>query len=250
MKTEVNVYNGYVDLDSILDIKLSIMLKYFPLLTTRFLETGDYFRREKDVFKHKDVHYEVHEDLVEILYKSRSKEDLKLALPTSIPIVISSGLDDLADNSDPREVVRDYTFYINTYPFLLSESEQFNIAKMFKQFFFVPFEVIMIYEPDCNINPTWLSTNNISLFVKYNFLEWLEKTNKEDLFKNLLVDLKVLTPRLSNGVYAEGFENNVWENLSKALELFMKVEFLDYTAYSPVSLLKAYNEFETKKNDQ
>lgn len=233
----------YLDLDSIFDVKYSILEYYYPELARLVIEDGSYFKRTSDNFSHPDYWLTVTPTLMEILFKHRNKRDLARAKPTSIVPLLSAVVNTLVDSAQHGEEFRDIKFFVNTYPYVLTESEQANIAVFIGQFFRKYCEFDFHYLEPKEVTSEWIKNNDIEFMAMYNFLWWLELAEKKELFKVVIEDVRVMTPKLLNLFVSskeeiEKMKDMSWESIEECCKIFVDLEFIDLLSYAPFEFLR------------
>lgn len=241
----------YIDLDSMFDVKYALLNSMYPELARLITTDGSYFKRVCDDYEHKDFRFKVPWSYMSQFYNARNKLMLADAKPTSIMILLSSVINNLIEYAQNGEEFRDLKFIVNTYPYLLLESEQVNISYFIRQFFSKYCKFEFYYFKPKEVNSKWILDNDVEIMIMYNFLEWLELADRSILLSTLIDDVKVMCPKLlnfkTNLINLDASVNSVdWDMIAKTCKLFVDIEFLDIVHYAPFELIQKIKENRTE----
>ena len=129
----------YIELDSILDTRLSTLLNFDFDLGKEWIEKGDYSKRSTDSFKY------LSSGVFNILYRERNKATLLNPLPTPMLGMITeycekARVEDVSMGGDGL-----ITIHLNTYPYNLSTEELefiLHILEKYRPNYHIAFRIV------------------------------------------------------------------------------------------------------------
>lgn len=185
--------NILIDMDSLLDTRLPVLYALDKNTAIDVLKDEKYQKRVKDVFG--NIAYNIFSSY----YRNRTKDILKLATPTPFINVLMEYCVQ-AYNSVATEVTDSLPkLYINTYPYDLNNEEKGNLLMLLVKLLPVRINIDIIYMSNSELTPKFVA-NNVSIFIKYDMLEWLEYHNSiGELAKCPLLSTACIAPLLANG---------------------------------------------------
>lgn len=187
----------FIDLDSILDTRLPVITTLNPSYIDEVLTTTNYTYRKKDIFG------SLPNDVFKAMYRERSKNVLDVATPTNILDFILGYIADLKRDLKAMVANRNYTVFINVYPYSLNITEVLTLEGLF-------YEMFNRYTSDISRNhikivsmsfddltPEWVE-DNVESMCMYNGMEWLEfQTNNLNLIYKPLLNIILLVPAIA-----------------------------------------------------
>lgn len=158
----------YIDLDTLLDTRFTI-LTYIDLNLAHSVLTDDsYYSRTYDEFGY------VNNAVFKRCYNGRNKEILSNSLPTDIYKLLSSEASLLINKRLDVELIDTIELDVNTYPYRLNEQEKKDLVRSIVQYTLIgSLSVDFIYK-----NPMEITLSNVyskydSVFM-YDGLKWLD----------------------------------------------------------------------------
>lgn len=223
-------HNILIDIDSILDTRLVMLYSIDEDVATNVFNST-YDRRTSDVF---DL---IPYRLFKGLYELRSKTILNYAIPTKALSLVSTIL---ADNvADITNLENDYIIYVNTYPYRLNKTEEENFSRNILKM--APdADVEFLYHSLKELTPQIITEKDIYSIIMYDGAEWLEKQNSLlNISEFPMLGRSLFIPALIN----ESLPNlkitkQLFENISKSLEMIMTVIFIDVEYFNPIRTKK------------
>lgn len=211
--------NILVDLDSILDTRLSILTNLNPDLAATMVNDMSYQSRVMDDFK------EIPYTMFRAFYMNRDKRVLKDSTPTHIIELIQDYVNEAIVSSKKRNSFDGITVYVNCYPYNLTSVEIDNLSKALE--YMIPNAAIkLISLTKDELTPKWVD-ENIAMLILYNGLSWLEHHNSlGNIVKHPLVEVALLTPPLVTNKHNI---TNYSKNLDDLEEMFKPLIRLTFT---------------------
>ena len=214
VKTEMDVL---VDLDSLLDTRLTTLYDMSVPVYEDMIAKGTYHNRYKDSFG--PITYSI----FKAIYGERTKEILRLATPTNMVNTINEYFVEAFMNNKRAGGTDIPNLYINIYPYKLTDDEQLLIRTSFTTMI-KNIPIFIVSMDATQLTPMWVR-DNIGLLVLYNGMEWMEKqTANLNLIKTPLVNTAMFVPAVAVS------DAHVKNNDMKALgELFTDLEEMGKT---------------------
>lgn len=180
----------YVELDCLIDTRLSLMYDIDKNLMRDIISNNNYKNRFVDQFGYISVR------LFRILYSMRNEHILDNPTSTEVVDLISDYCLESTISSKKHGEFKRIKVHLNIYPYNLTEENIellrmaiFNSSKM-------DIEVEIINKPINNIEPTFLR-ENVGLAIMYDALTWIEKnTQNKKLINCSIPDVMLITPML------------------------------------------------------
>lgn len=217
----------YVDVDTILDTRLSVLYLLSDRIAQQVTEDGTYFTRIRENFG------PISADIFQAFYDRRSKIVLKYAMPTKIIGLIQNYVEDLATDIKTIETDEEISLFINFYPYAdLEEDEVMLIVNLMKKF--VPeIEIKPIFMDRDELTPGWV-IENVGCMFKYDNYRWLEyhgKTTK--LFATPLLDVMYFTPAIVLGSDMEDkkMDKDFFIELEESMRMVIDYNILDISYF-------------------
>lgn len=184
-------YKGtYLDLDTIFDTRLPIAMSISPDNTGIELANKNYFKRHNN-----NIGY-IPSDVFLAYYSKRNKNVLKYSNLTKIldELVLPQYFEVLKDGS-MVDINNPPPFYINVYPYELTENEIDILGKGLSKIF-KDNELKLINIPLKDLNSKWVN-DHVNIMYMYEGLKWLEyRSSVEDFYNNPLVGTSLVIPML------------------------------------------------------
>jgi hypothetical protein len=187
----------FIELDCLLDTRLALLYAIDPTNTSNIIDSNSYSTRKKDNFNN------ISNDIFKPLYRHRSKQLLSLATPTNLMSYILPHIADLKhDFKTLANETRDYTVFINVYPYVLNMDEILALEDLYYTLFNTNTingsrNLIKLVSMDTEeLSPEWIDVNVESL-VLYSGMEWIEyHTSNLNLMKIPLIGVTLTTPAI------------------------------------------------------
>ena len=222
-----NNNNLLVDLDSLFDTRLPVLMGISEAAAYNVLNSGYYYNRVKDEF---DL---IPASIFRTIYRYRTKGVLEYALPTHIFNVMASILDDIY-RDDTKNVLNkdDKYLYINLYPYELSVNEKDILSKAIKQLI-PPVNIKFINVNNVELTPKWIY-NNVSSMIKYDLQDWIEwHVSDLSLLEQPILDVLCIGPtRLDDMMSKNTFKKEEVEQVNKVFALVADYQPISYKYFS------------------
>jgi hypothetical protein len=205
-----------IDLDCMIDTRLSTLINNFPTLTAKLVTEKKYHSRTSDDYLCIDhrVFYK--------LYDKRDNENIRIPIRTNIlPILNEYCCDVKKDMYMKQEDM--LTVYVNTYPYILdyNEEELIKFGLMNRLPSGVNVEIVSM----SNVTPRWLD-ENVRAFMTYDGMRWLNKqVAKGNFIGYSIPNVTLITPALFNGGLPEDVDG-VLEETRESLSLYIGINFV------------------------
>ena len=231
VKTKKNIY---VELDSVVDTRLSTLYFLSPTIGEQEVQSGRYRRRIRDNFG--PISY----DIFRRYYNSRSKAVLEYGLPTYVVDLVKTHYGDLITDITQIELEEDVKIFINIFPYDLLEEEQEVIIKMFKEYI-DDCEIEIIYKSPKDLTPKWV-LDNVGCMFMYDALPWLEyHSSTGEIYNHPILNVMLFTPALVTGDGSNlKIDKEYFESLQKALEFTIDINLIDAYAFSAMDYESTY----------
>lgn len=183
----------YIDLDSIMDTRISTLAKLDNELAGELLKTEAYWYRESD-------HWDtltggvINQDSFTQTYAKRNKDLLKSSFITGIFGPLAKVMADNELAMAEGALNKPISFEINIWPYKLDPVEMDAFIELFKYRLGVDVPVTMCSVPLESVTPTFLTDRYASAFM-YSFHEWI-KFHLEELVKYQHPDFILVVPKL------------------------------------------------------
>ena len=222
-----NNNNLLVDLDSLFDTRLPVLMGISEAAAYNVLNSGYYYNRVKDEF---DL---IPASIFRTIYRYRTKGVLEYALPTHIFNVMASILDDIY-RDDTKNVLNkdDKYLYINLYPYELSVNEKDILSSAIKQLI-PPVNIKFINVSNVELTPKWIY-NNVSSMIKYDLQDWVEwHVSDLSLLEQPILDVLCIGPtRLDDMMSKNTFKKEEVEQVNKVFALVADYQPISYKYFS------------------
>lgn len=193
MEQPNTVHGIYVDLDALLDTRMSTLFLVHEDLVGAALNTN-YTKRLQDNFEH--LHPELDLKKFRALYDGRDNEVLHNAAYTKILLVIREAVQKLFHQKLETPYVTDMFICVNTFPFTLNAAEEEAVAKALLHYTNDAAEIRFIRMDNATLVPTYC-LQNFSLMIKYDYEQWFDHHAQTNAIKYCpLATVKFLVPEL------------------------------------------------------
>jgi len=216
----------YIDLDSLLDTRFSLLTEMSPKIAGEVLLNKQYFNRLRDSFP------PIPEIVFKTFYKYRDNSLLKTAIRTHITDVLFSEVCYVELNPQIKEGVKVANIVINTYPYRLTKKEIDDIKKSIR---------FTMGNIDFNIKDTYFNPYNVSLtdfkefysIIMYDGLNWL----KYRIATNEFFNFNMPSTRLYIPAFLEKIEKNkniedIFKDMKRSMEYFIDLQFTPVKMFS------------------
>lgn len=219
--------NIYIELDGLFDTRLPILTAINEDVSTRVFNK-DYDIRTNDKFEL------IPNNIFNLYYNQRNKDILTYALPSFIYKLIENitteYYSDLKNNNGLQKL------YINTYPYMLEDSEKQILITSLSYIKQVEIEFLFISDND--LTPNILNNYDLDYIIKYNGIEWLEKQNRLlNIIDNPMLDKYLYVPALIDNTHIEKsikINKEFFNTLSKSLGMIINVIFTDIIYWNTI----------------
>jgi len=208
-----NNFNMFIDLDSLLDTRFSLIHSLNPDIIKAMFKSEEYQYRITDQFGYLDA------DTFKYIYNRRNKHILKDAPPTKMMKTIT----ELTMNSLHQGLVVGNSLtkvYLNIYPYKLTEDEMDNIrlGLLSKTFSDVDVEIVnMSYD---EITPVWVK-DNVKTVIMYEGNRWLANLHYNGMIHvGVMSDIQLIIPTILDK--HPQIDSKEYEKFFKDLEEQMK----------------------------
>jgi len=234
---ERTVNSLYFDIDVLVDTRLALIYAIDKELAKRLLMDGKYFKRVRDDFEY------LSHDVFRDVYSRRSKILLKTPSPTKMPSLIAeyyieASQADLVTGGDGS-----ITMFVNTYPYILDESEVDTLAESIRGYIHEDVNITMIDLPPSAVTPEWMDSN-IGMGIMYDALAWVDlHTMNDNLTLCSIPEVTLLTPKMVDGfnILSVKDTEKLFVDASKSLAPLVNIQFLPVEMFSIKLKLKKSN---------
>jgi hypothetical protein len=183
----------YIDIESIFDLRMSVMASIYPQVAKDLLRTDDYWLRESDRWSQITVG-RVTEAAFKEAYDKRTKDILQSSVMTGIiaPLMKMIAENEIAiiDGRPNREIAID----VNVWPFSFDDEEMEMFVRLFNyRLGFTP-RIMFISRPPAMVTPDYLLDNYAGGFM-YDFNGWI-KLHLSGLIARRAQGFNLVVPRL------------------------------------------------------
>ena len=180
----------YLDLDSLLDTRLTVMLDQASSDEQKMQTITKWPDREVD-----STHFCTYADFVNAFNK-RDKLTLKRSTATNASLMISEFVKETISASITNPEKSKPVIYVNTYPYVLNENEIKVFLSVIKTITANMSDICFISKPTLALTPAWLKSN-VAIALYYNPIEWLEAHSKNGtLVARACPDVTMYSPKL------------------------------------------------------
>jgi hypothetical protein len=162
------------ELDALLDTRLGTLATMNPEYPLRVLE-ANYRGRRSDEFS--KLCSDIDDSVYQELYQKRDREILMASAMTELPVHLNDLLGNFKMrflNGDPT--VTNFELWVNCYPYRLTEMERQGIVGALSAYTGLSPRLIQtVYHPYEEINHEFIRRSEVSVFIFYNYREWVEK---------------------------------------------------------------------------
>lgn len=230
---KINIKNIYIDIDSLLDTRITILKELLPEFTEDYLkdENHPYFYRTNNSFKYRD--YTIPDTLFMELYKYRSKNVLKESKPTILSYLMLNVLDDVFKSIEVEDKNEKPAIIVNVYPYKLTEEEQALFQLYLYNFIPSVIPIEMVYKPIEELTPDYFKSKSVIDIYMYNGYRWLEYIVSNMSFLDaFMVDKTLFLPKFfSNNLKTEETVGDLYELFTYSYSNIIRLEFLELSAY-------------------
>ena len=214
----------YINLDSLIDTRLSILHYHSPKLFKNIIKDLDgYQARLKDEFDYIDV------ELFQEMYKKRNSKMIKEPIPTFMPDLIKSYVLTCLEEKSSKII----TLHLNVYPYKFSLQEKELLKKSIFKIYKGLIDVEILDKPDYDISVKFIQ-ENIALMIMYNGIKWVEHNLANKKLRSLsLPDVLMICPRLVDKVEVRKTAiNDFFSDFEKIMHPFIQLLFLTPRIFS------------------
>lgn len=236
-------YNIYIELDCILDTKLALAMHLDEDSTVKFFQENKYTTRIRNNIGN------ISADIIDTLWRHRTKGILQLALPTPImeELVREMYYEVISDPALMSTI--DPVIYVNYYPYNLNEEEIKNLSIILGRFVRST-QIKMISLSKEELTTKWVS-DNVGSVIMLEGLQWLEYQNSiGNVLKHPITDRLMITPPIislpSSNVK---ISNDLFKAISDGYRTIINVQFIDVRYFSSYSLNDYIKSQQDKKNE-
>jgi hypothetical protein len=218
----------YIELDCLIDTRLSVLYNIDKDLIKKLLLSGDYHNRIKDEFGYIDS------TVFNKVYNRRDKSILNNASPTNMINMLGEysiesrhSNYNYGDNSNVK-------LYLNVYPYKLNDEEITNMQIGISSLVNDAIEVEVVYMDDVQLSPSWIN-EHVGVVVMYDGIKWIERELSNDrLIKTPIPDIGMITPNIVSGRMIIDNRNidGFYEDIIKNLSIYIKIHFLRVKEFS------------------
>lgn len=167
MISEINKTGFYLDLDTLLDTRLSTVLSLTNTDEQKFKIIRDWPTREVDSFSHCS-YLEFNEE-----FKKRNKTVLLKSSVTNASDMISEFVKETLTSNTSEPQKSKPAIYLNTYPYNLDENEHAVLLAVLRRITADISDIAFISKAPNELTPTWFKSK-VAIALYYNPFEWLE----------------------------------------------------------------------------
>jgi hypothetical protein len=231
------MFNMYIEIDSLLDTRLSLISLLSPKLAHELI-TGDYYvSRDEDKFSF------ISSKIFSKLYAERDARVLKVPRPTGMRDVIISYLLEQKKESMMLESRESIVLFINVKPYIISAYEKGILLTGFKAMLPRDIDIKIIDE---DVTPEFMMQNDIITMFMYEGLAWLNREQVAGRLKPYQLTDKVLFVPMSVKASMENVDS-----FMEVMKPIIRVEFTDNRLWSSIDLvmIKMQKEKEEMKDE-
>lgn len=215
-----------VDIDTILDTRLSLLYSLDSGIAKKVVDSKKYHYRKKDNFGN------ISSDIFNALFRDRNKSLLKLATLTPMCGIIRAHYGDIKLDPINLDAKLSPCIYLNTHPYNFTLEEMKNIQ--FAMDKLVPnAEVKVIALSNAQLHPDWINGRILNMY-KYDGIDWLEyHTATGSIQKNPLIHVNLVIPAISNGMIKESsLTKKHFNEMTFATSTLINLLFIDVVNFS------------------
>lgn len=228
MKPEEIINGLYVELDCLIDTRLSLLYDIDKDLIAGLIKDGTYHSRYRDTFGY------IGSNLFNYLYKNRNSNILDNPSPTEINTFVADYCFEANQTAKGYGSNKEVTVYLNLYPYNLSEENKELLIMGLINSVGTKINVELINKPYTEITPSFVS-KNIGLMVMYNGLSWIEYFTQNNMLQTIsLPDVILATPMLIKNrlIIDEKELDRFFKDISKNIEPLIGLVFLPTNMFS------------------
>lgn len=182
----------YVELDAILDTRLSTLSSIDPSLYSKLIKNEDYHHRRSDIWK--DIGLDIDQEEYDKRYANRGGDILKDSVITNMILMLKDIAINLIEHVtlDPHLDAIDLT--LNTYPYEMSEDVTKSILGTLAETLGREINYSAVHYSPLQVLPQYIDTK-FDLVIMYHFKEWVDLHYK-GLIDNKLVTIQFYAPSL------------------------------------------------------
>ena len=183
----------YIDIDSIFDLRMSVLASIYPQVAKDLLRDNDYWHRETDLWSLVTAG-RVSEAAFKAAYDKRNNATLQSSVMTGIigPLVklIADNEMALADGRPNREIALE----VNLWPFTFDDEEMEAFVQLFNYRLGFEPRITFVSRSPSMVTPQWLLDNFAAAFM-YDFNGWI-KIHLANLVNRRSQGFNLVVPRL------------------------------------------------------
>jgi len=223
MHTESNNKKIYIDLDSLMDTRFSMLYNIDKDLLHTIYTNKEYDIRIINQFGY------ITSNIFNLLFTFRNKSILNISYFTKIFAILNVEIANLKQSLQLIDISQPITIDINTYPYILDTKEKENILKVLSTLMdTTSVSINIIYINIKQLLPSYVITEYISM-IMYNGMEWFNyMLNTDKFFNNQMPNTNLIVPALMhNPVVLKNITayENMFEDIRKQSELFINLKF-------------------------
>ncbi len=222
-----NKKNIYIEIDTILDTRLTLLINLDKELAIDWVNNGNYHHRKEDTYSY------LSNDVFKRMYAKRDKSVIKVPFPTKmlsfiLEYCLKASNEDV--DSGGNGII---TVFLNTYPYDLSEVEEENIVNAIHTKLPDKIDVEIIHEE--LVSPKWINSN-IRMLVKYDGIDWLERNvSNGKIIKNNLPNVILVIPTVMSKFREDEMkEEDIFDSYAKMASPYIQLEFIDVSIFSSI----------------
>ena len=224
-----NIVNGvYVELDTLVDSRLSLLYDIDKDNIGRVIKEGKYYNRYLDQFGYISVR------LFRTLYSMRNSNVLNNHMPTEIPNLINDFIMESNQTTLDYNFKRPVKIFINSFPYNLSEESKEMLIMGTTNAMFNEVKVEIINKPNSDITPEFIN-EHIGLAIMYDALSWLDThLSNGNLIKLNIPDVTFMTPSLIHRrmIIAETDMSTMFKDIQDKMSVFINLIFIPSKIFS------------------
>lgn len=226
-----------VDLDCLLDTRLSTVHLINPEAVPIMLDKNVYHDRKKDDYYKLTKGMISNETFIDKYY-DRDKETLKASVPTNMLKLLHEITYTVGEQTISEPDVKLVEVIVNIHPYKLNYEEKEVLINSFSVYLFPETKISIIDKPISYLSPKVLASFYDG-YITYEFDQWYLE-HQEELIKNPMPRNIIFAPAIfvkeeptAEELLEQGIENlTAFEIMEKALLPYVSLEFLKVDTYS------------------
>jgi len=218
---DINIYNIYLELDTILDTRHTTLYSMSPDIADKVIANKTYTNRVKDSFEL------ITNKIFKLVYATRDKLHLLTASQTFIPEILTVTALKLSEEKRLKNTGNgSIDVYLNCYPYELQETE-INTLQALVKTMAVDSNVVVINKPPTEITPKWVR-DHVGYVIMYDGISWVNyHLSTGDFLKSNLTNTTLLTPIiLGEGLPASKIDEALIDDIITKLKPLINLEYV------------------------